>query len=52
MIELTREEALVMLKALSQIDGYLLGVEGSYGVAEILEMPCDLLIKKLGGRYG
>lgn len=47
MIELTREEALAILKLLSQVDGFLLGVKESNHVTELLDYPSDLLIEKL-----
>jgi len=49
MIEIERKDALTILKLLSQVDGYLLGIEsGNCGsAAELLNFPCDLLIDKL-----
>ncbi len=47
MIELTKEEALVILRALSLIDGYLMSVDGSQYVAEQLAHPLELLAARL-----
>lgn len=49
MIELTREEAISILKALSKFDGYLFSVKehGAEMIAEQLDYPIDLLASKL-----
>ena len=49
MIDLTREEALNILKCLSRIDGFLFSgrSEGSIAIAEELEYPSNLLSDKL-----
>lgn len=52
MIELTREEAILILKKLSRVDGYLLGISRSDVAANELEYPCELLAKKLSESDG
>jgi hypothetical protein len=47
MIELTREEALMILKRLSMFEGYLLPIQGSTPIAEQLDYPVELLTDKL-----
>lgn len=49
MVELTREEALEILKRLSQFEGYLFGIQNSTYIAEQLEYPVELLSNKLAG---
>lgn len=49
MIEITREEALNILKTLSMIEGYLLTIKESTYIAEELEYPVELLSSKLSG---
>jgi hypothetical protein len=47
MITLTNEEALIILKAISQVEGFLFSVNGSGLVAEMLDHPVDILTYKL-----
>lgn len=47
MIELTREEALTILKNLSIVEGFLWSVKESGSVMEIADYSVDLLTRKL-----
>lgn len=47
MIELTREEAIALLKFLSQVDGFLMSIRENNVAAELMEYPVNLLTKKL-----
>ena len=47
MIELSREDTIEVLKALSQIDGYLLSIKDSGACRKLLISPVDLLTKLL-----
>jgi hypothetical protein len=49
MVELTKDEALSILQALSMFEGFLFSVEGqgARGIAELFEHPVELLTKKL-----
>jgi len=49
MIELTKEEALNILQALSMFEGFLFSVEGqgARSIADLLEHPVELLADKL-----
>lgn len=49
MIELTRNEAIQILKSLSMFDGFLFGVknDGVHAIAEQLVYPVELLTNKL-----
>lgn len=52
MIELTKEDALDILKALSMIEGYLFSVQNASPIIDIVEYPVELLSKKLQGASG
>jgi len=47
MIELTKEDVLIILKALARIEGFLFGVDESESIYSELDFPVDLLTKKL-----
>jgi hypothetical protein len=49
MIELTKEEALSILKVLSMVEGYLFSVPNASHVIDIVDYPVELLSKKLQG---
>jgi hypothetical protein len=49
MIELTKEEAILILQTLSMFEGFLFSVEGqgARSIAELLEHPVNILTEKL-----
>lgn len=47
MIELTKDEALAILKELSLLEGYLFSVQNSGDVIESMDYSIDLLTEKL-----
>ena len=49
MIELTKEEAILILQTLSMFEGFLFSVEGqgARSIADLLENPVELLAEKL-----
>lgn len=49
MIELTREEAISILKAISQVDGYLMAIKDTGCIGELMDYPVELLSDKLKG---
>jgi hypothetical protein len=51
-IELTIDEALTILKALSHVEGYLFGINhhGTDILFENIDYPIDILTNKLGGK--
>ena len=51
MIELTREEALMLLRKLALIEGFLMGVKDNSAqyIVEEFDCPVELLTKKLLG---
>jgi hypothetical protein len=52
MIELSKDEALHLLKIFSRIEGFLLGLESAKicNIEAEFEYPVNLLTKKLGGK--
>ena len=49
MVELTTDEALMILKKLSLIEGFLLSVSGADSVFDEIDIPVKLLSEKLRG---
>ena len=48
-IELTRDEALTILKQISMVEGFLFSVKDSGVVIDMLDYTINLLTVKLGG---
>jgi len=46
-MKLTKEEELMLLRNLSQIEGYLYSIKDSSGVLDLVDVPIELLMNKL-----
>lgn len=49
-IILTKDEALTILKSISNVDGFLMSINNGSVIQENLDFSIDLLTEKLGGK--